>query len=130
MKQAAKQSPAVKQEQQKAADADSDSDVEIVEEDAPEKGSLSGFYRAIRETGRANVLLALQVSLQTACSGDAPTIAPMIAEGILSSNCPVDHRLGHSDMCCCWHAGAKHHSSAFPADATRNRALGQNHRRH
>ena len=64
IKQAAKQSAAVKQEQEKAADADSDSDVEIVEEDAPEKGSLSGFYRAIRETGRANVLLALQVILQ------------------------------------------------------------------
>ena len=66
MKQAAKQSAAVKQEQVKAGD-DSDSDVEIVEEDVPEKGSLSGFYRAIRETGRANVLLALQVILQTTC---------------------------------------------------------------
>ena len=63
MKQAAKQSTAVKKEHRKAADADSDSDVEILEEDAPEKGSLSGFHRAIRETGRANVLLALQVAL-------------------------------------------------------------------
>ena len=61
MKQAAKQPSAVKQEQRRAADGDSDSDVEIVEEDAPEKGNLSGFHRAIRETGRANVLLALQV---------------------------------------------------------------------
>lgn len=71
MKQAAKQSSAVKQEHRKAADADSDSDVEILEEDAPEKGSLSGFYRAIRETGRANVLLALQVAVQTLalCAG-------------------------------------------------------------
>ena len=67
MKQAAKQAAAVKQEQRKSADADdSDSDVEILEEDAPEKGSLSGFYRAVRETGRQNVLLALQVAESSA----------------------------------------------------------------
>lgn len=58
---AVKQSSEVKKDQGKAQDGDSDSDVEILEEGAPEKGSHSGFYRAIRETGRANVLLALQV---------------------------------------------------------------------
>ena len=68
IKQAAKQSSAVKQEHGKADDADCDSDVEILEEDAPEKGSLSAFYRAVRETGRANVLLALQVAPLAACS--------------------------------------------------------------
>ena len=68
MKQAAKQPPAVEQEQRRAADGNSDSDVEIVEEDAPGKGNLSGFHRAIRETGRANVLLALQVPIRCCTS--------------------------------------------------------------
>lgn len=57
-KQAPQQGSALKHE---VTDGDSDSDVEIVEEQHPEKGSHSGFYRAVRETGRSNVLLALQV---------------------------------------------------------------------
>lgn len=69
---AVKQSSEVKQEQGKARVGDSDSDVEILEEEAPEKGSHSGFYRAIRETGRANVLLALQVHCMYSLLMDAP----------------------------------------------------------
>ena len=47
-----------------AAADDSDSDVVCVEEDEGDTAhsGYSGFYRASRETGRANVLLALQVS--------------------------------------------------------------------
>lgn len=46
-----------------AAADDSDSDVVCVEEDEGDTAhsGYSGFYRASRETGRANVLLALQV---------------------------------------------------------------------
>ena len=69
---AVKQLSEVKQEQGKARDGDSDSDVEILEEEAPEKGSHSGFFRAIRETGRANVLLALQVHCTYSLVMDAP----------------------------------------------------------
>lgn len=122
MKRAAKQSAAVKQEHTKAAAADSDSDVEILEEDAPEKGSLSGFYRAVRETGRANVLLALQVTLQSACFLHWP---PQIAEYVqisISLGCFTEALYDLRFSC---GSGAKHQSSALPADPTRNRALGQ-----
>ena len=60
-KKASKQAPSSKKVKAEGGDGDSDSDLEIVEEEQPEKGSHSGFYRATRETGRANVLLALQV---------------------------------------------------------------------
>ena len=60
-KKATKQTAASKEVKAEAGDGDSDSDLEIVEEEHLEKGSHSGFYRATRETGRANVLLALQV---------------------------------------------------------------------
>ena len=63
-KKASKQAPASKKAKAEGGDGDSDSDLEIVEEEQPEKGSHSGFYRATRETGRANVLLALQVCQQ------------------------------------------------------------------
>ena len=60
-KKASKQAPASNKAKTEGGYGDSDSDLEIVEEEQPEKGSHSGFYRATRETGRANVLLALQV---------------------------------------------------------------------
>ena len=60
-KKAPKQAPASNKVKAEVGDRDSDSDLEIVEEEHPEKGSHSGFYRATRETGLANVLLALQV---------------------------------------------------------------------
>ena len=118
MKQAAKQSTAVKQEHGKAADSDSDSDVEILEEDAPEKGSLSGFHRAIRDTGRANVLLALQVALQLVLC------AVLISALNVKGTCPLrdGHRSYTFPVLIC--AGAKHLSSALPPDPARNRALG------
>lgn len=61
---AAQASPPEQDAHAAAAGSDCDSDVVIVEGD--ENGetacsSHSGFYRAARETGRANILLALQV---------------------------------------------------------------------
>lgn len=55
-----------KREADPGGGSDGDSDVVIVEDGALEEGtaadsSCNGFYRAARETGRANILLALQV---------------------------------------------------------------------
>ena len=59
-------SGATKAEPDKATPgADSDSDVVCVDEEEGDTAhsGYSGFYRASRETGRSNVLLALQVNL-------------------------------------------------------------------
>ncbi len=62
-----------------AAGHDSDSDVVCVDEDEGDTAhsGYSGFYRASRETGRANILLALQVGrprLLTLCQHCSKTV--------------------------------------------------------
>lgn len=77
-------SGATKEEPDKAtAGGDSDSDVVCVDEEEGDTAhsGYSGFYRASRETGRSNVLLALQVILLPQIAASDCRDNPLTLEG-------------------------------------------------